>query len=258
MNKFIATLATSAIAASAFAGTAPSGKGAAPVAPAPAANDDIGASIGLGYDTDFYFRGLQFGQDWVSASLNYSTAIAEGTDLNIGANYGSDYDAIADYDRLVLNADLGRDLGFAKANLGYRYYSHDGIVGSILSDTSEIYLNLTRSVGIINFGLSTNYDSTNEAWYFELGANTEIKLTDRISLVPGANVGYAQDYNYQFVNTAGLDGFTAVTVSLAAPIKLNSRATLTPYIAGRLPVDAFDDAGLDNEVYGGVSLRVNF
>jgi hypothetical protein len=260
MNKFIAALATSAIAASAFAGpTAPSGKTVAPQV-TPAADDDIGATLAVGYDTDFYFRGLMIAEDWVSTSLNFSTEVAEGTSLNLGANYGSVYDSGFDYDRLVLNAGVSRDLGFANASLGYRYYSHDGFLGGAFEDTSEIYLNLTKSVGIINFGLSTNYDVTNEAWYFELGANTEIKLTDRISLVPGASIGYGVDYNYQIplfsFFGAEVNGFTAATVSLAAPIKLSSRATLTPYIAGNLPVDELD--GFDNEVYGGVSLSVKF
>jgi hypothetical protein len=255
MNKLI--ILASAAAATAFAGTAPSGKGAAPVAPT-CTNDDIGASIGVGYDTDFYFRGLSFGEDWISSNVNYSTDVADGVALSLGANYGSSHDQIADYDRLVLNAGLSKDLGFANATLGYRYYNHSGIVGSaFFNDTSEVFFNLTKSVGIINFGLATNYDVTNEGWYFELGANTEVKLTDRISLVPGANIGYANSYNYQLGGT-GIDGFTAVTVSLAAPIKLNSRATLTPYIAGRLSVDALDDLGEGNDVYGGVSLTVKF
>jgi hypothetical protein len=270
MNKFITALVgTAAMAASTFAGTAMSGKGVAPVAPAPA-NDDLGFTVGLGYDSDFYFRGLQLADDWVNASLSYSTDIAEGLALGVGANYGSTFGTDGyDYDRLVLNAGLTKQLGAIEATLGYRYYINDRSVDSLiqaltgldgaLADTSEVFLNLGTTVGPVNIGLATNYDITNEGWYFELGANSEIKLTERISLVPGANIGYAQDYNWQGEILGGsLDGFTAVTVSLAAPIKLNSRATLTPYVAGRLPVDALDDVGVDNEIYGGVSLSVSF
>lgn len=253
MNNLITSLVGSAaLAASAFAGT--SGKGVAPVAPAPV-NDDLGASIGLGYDSNFYFRGLEWGQDWVSANLNYGTALTEAINLDLGANYGTDFGEW-NYDRLVLSAALSQKLGAIDASLGYRHYSHDG--SALLNDSSEIFLNLGTQVSIFNVGLASNYDATNEGWYFELGVNTEIKLCDRISLVPGANIGYGADYNYQIAGVTGVDGFTAVTLSLGAPIKLNSRATLTPYVAGRLAVDALEDAGLDNEIYGGVALTVKF
>jgi hypothetical protein len=76
-------------------------------------------------------------------------------------------------------------------------------------------------------------------------------------LVPGAGIGYAIDYSW---HVAGLqaDGFTAINLSLALPIKLTKNAVLTPYIAGNLPVDALDDAGEDAIVFGGVKLSVSF
>jgi hypothetical protein len=270
MNKIITTLLSSAaLAASAFAGTTSSGKGgAAPVAPAPA-NDDIGGTLTVGYDTDFYFRGIALGEDWVTAGLNYGIGFTDTLSLNVGAIYGNDFGQF-DFDRTVLSAGLTQDFGVVDLTAGYRYYSFDGADTFFFDDTSEVFLNLNAALGPVNVGLASNYDITDESWYFELGVNSEIKLTDRISLVPGANIGYGVDYNYQtgtlinFINQlfgadgAIADGFTAVTLSLAAPIKLTSRATLTPYIAGRLPVDALDDLGEDNEVYGGVSLSLKF
>jgi hypothetical protein len=272
MNKLITSLVGSAaLAATAFAGpSASSGKGGASVTPpasSTASHEGIGATLGVGYDTDFYFRGLDIGgglgqlvgigEDWITASLGYGVAISDGLNLDLGANYGSNYGGDISYDRLVASAALSQKFGAVDASLGYRFYNHDGLGGLLFEDSSEVFVNLGSQVGIFNLGLASNYDVTNEGFYFELGGNTEIKLTESISLVPGANIGYASDYNFQ-LGGAGADGFTAVTVSLAAPIKLCACATLTPYIAGRLPVDALKDAGWDNEVYGGVSLTVKF
>ena len=76
-------------------------------------------------------------------------------------------------------------------------------------------------------------------------------VTDRISVVPAALISYGIDYY-------GVDGFNHVKVGLSLPIKLTSTATLTPYIAYNLPIDALDDLGEEDEIYGGVSLSVSF
>jgi hypothetical protein len=271
MNKIITTLLSSAaLAATAFAGTnSSSGKGGPAITP-PAADNDLGGTLSVGYDSDYYFRGLSLGEDWVSANLGFGVTLTEGLKLDLGAYYGSSFDSVDDYDRLVLSAGLTKDFGVVDASLGYRFYSHNGLGGQLFDDTNEIYVGVGAALGPINVALSGNYDVEDDSFYFDLGVNSEIKVTEWLSFVPGANIGYGVDYNYQTGNLIDdlnssfgtdfsvADGFTAVTVSLAAPIKLSSRFTIVPYIAGRLPVDALDDLGEDNEVYGGVSLSVKF
>jgi hypothetical protein len=60
--------------------------------------------------------------------------------------------------------------------------------------------------------------------------------------------------------------FTAVTAGLKFPVRLNSRATLTPYVAINaplsgiqgLPLNGTPDNYAGSVVYGGVSLTVRF
>ena len=49
-----------------------------------------------------------------------------------------------------------------------------------------------------------------------------------------------------------------MNLRLAVSIKLTDNASLVPYIAARLPIDALDDEGSDDLLYGGVQLSVSF
>ncbi|MHB1080213.1 MAG: hypothetical protein ACYC67_12475, partial [Prosthecobacter sp.] len=107
--------------------------------------------------------------------------------------------------------------------------------------------------GPINLASSANYDLFNGGWYFDLTAKSIITVTDAISIVPHAGLGYGLNYNAGFTQASrnlvgggglfgqsaaqgGISGWTALNVGIDFPIKLNSRATLTPYVAANLPM----------------------
>ncbi len=92
-----------------------------------------------------------------------------------------------------------------------------------------------------------------------MNAKSTIAVTDAISIVPHAGLGYGLHYNAGFTQasrnligggglfgtsaaTNGFSGWTALNVGLDFPIKLNSRATLTPYVAFNLPMGPFSNA----------------
>ena len=269
LNKLaFSLLGALALAAPSFAGTAPSAKCSKCVAPVVAPEELLGFTLAVGYDSTYVFRGVDFGDNWLSTSLDYTTGLADGIRLDLGAEYGHVTDAgflgtgDVSFDRLQLSAQVVADLGGAEVGLGYRYYLNEGELGDILDDTNEISLSLASKVSIFNVGVGANYDVDGEGWYFEAAVNTEIVLCDRISVVPGVNIGYGVDYTYQLngANAAGfgVDGFTAVGGSLAFPIKLSKTATLTPYVGYNLPIDALDDLGEEEQLFGGVSLSVKF
>jgi hypothetical protein len=222
---------------------------------------ELGLTLGLGYDTDFVFRGVDFANHWISANAGLDLPLAGPVSLLAGASYGLTADDSAanaglSYRRLELNGGLGVDLGVAELGVGYRYYNHDGQLSNFLVDGHEVGVTLATAAGPINVGLGAYYDFEIEGYYFELAANTEIALTDSISLVPGASLGYVSDYSWHLVGTS-LNGFTAVGLSLAMPIKLGV-VTIAPYVAANLPIDALDAAGEEAIVFGGVRLSVSF
>ena len=304
LNALLKTLGFLALAAApAVAGpAAPAPKN--PVAPAPV-NDDLGITAGLGYHTNYIWRGINFGQHWVDASLAGAVPLIEGTRLAWDMNFGTlagDQDHLLpangfgltnlSYQRLQLGAAIQHDIGAVTASLGYRYYRNMGglanpggglgAAGFGMQDGQEISLGLATALGPINVATSANYDWVNDSWYFDFDANTSIAVTDSISVVPFFNVGYGKNYNWQgnafngnfFTNGSGRDdvtGWTAINTGIRLPIKLNSRATLTPYIAANLPLGTVTNLAAINTVglgthdtpfksvlTGGVTLSVRF
>lgn len=274
LNKLAFSLVGSlALATAGFAGTAPakSGKACTSCTP-PAAEESLGLSVGVGYDSNFVFRGANLADNWISADIGYSIPLTDKVKFNLGAVYGSSPDdgfldnsvaaalGVNSYQRLELAAGFAVDLGGAELGLGYRWYHHMGDASAIMDDGNEVGLTLATKAGPINIGIGANYDFDIDGFYFEAGLNTEIKLTESISLVPGASIGYAVDYSYH-IQGLNVDGFTAVNLSLGLPIKLSKHATLTPFVAWNLPIDGLDEEGsvlADDQLHGGVRLSLSF
>ncbi|WP_461786011.1 hypothetical protein [Prosthecobacter sp.] len=301
MNALLKTLGFLALAATpVLAGTSPAPKN--PVAPAPE-NDDLGITASLGYDTNYIWRGLNYGQNWVRSAAEGSILLIGGasedgagtTSLDWNAqfgtlagdqehftpNFGAD-DFGVSFQRLQLGAAVAHDFGPATVSLGYTYYRNMGTFTRLVTnDGGEINLGLATSLGPIDIASSANFDHVNNSWYFDVNASTTIAITDSISLVPFANVGYGHNLNWQFAADSGvangswgglnnITGWTAITTGIQLPIKLNSRATLTPYLAGNLPLGttanlggSARDAGAPDTPYksvlfGGVTLSVRF
>jgi len=325
LNALLKTLGFLALAATpVVAGTAPAPKN--PIAPAPV-NDDLGITASLGYDSNYVWRGINFGQHWVRAGLNGEILLVGGaaedgagsTSLLWDVNYGSlagDHDTFSpnnvvavgvkntnSFQRLQLGAAISHDFGPAAVSFGYSFIHNMGSVangmgfnqipgspgGVGMNDIQQLTLGLNTNLGPINLASSANYDLFNGGWYFDLTASTNIAVTDAISVVPHATIGYGLNYTAGFtqafrnlygggnlagsgasVASNGYTGWTAVTVGIDFPIKLNSRATLTPYIAGNLPMGVISNqsysagvTGLPSNAfravaYYGVTLSVRF
>jgi hypothetical protein len=82
---------------------------------------------------------------------------------------------------------------------------------------------------LINLNLTYAYDFFISASYAQVGLDSEIAVTDWLSIVPSAVVGYGIGDYYSF-GTAD-DAFTHVGLNVSFPITLTKTATLTPYIA---------------------------
>lgn len=303
LNALLKTLGFLALAATpAVAGTAPAPKN--PVAPAPV-NDDLGLNASIGYDTNYIWRGLNYGQHWLRAGVGGSILLLGGasedgagnTSLNWDAQFGTlfgDQDHFvpgmgrgeASFQRLQLGAAVVHDFGPASLSLGYRYYRNTGLLTQSntvpglngMNDGQEVSLGVATALGPIDLASSVNYDFVNNYWYFDMNASTTIAVTDSFSIVPFANIGYGKNMNWQWnafsllgTNASNnITGWTALTTGINFPIKLNSRATLTPYIAVNVPLGATHNMGANalaaglpdtpyqSVLYGGVTLSVRF
>ncbi len=278
----------------AFAGTsAPSGKGGKAVVPPVeedgALFDTIGATLEVGYDTRYYFRGLWFADNTTWAGISLSIPLTEQLSLGFGALYTSTVDTLItdgaglqqemDYSELDLSTSLTYDAGFAKFGLVYTHYEFfDGFSGVIpagrvgagelnVGSSEEVGLTVATSVGPVNLYGGYYYDFTIGASYAELGADSPIEITSWLSLVPAVKIGYGFGSYYTsnvnvvgvLVNRGSASGWTHFVPSLSAPIKLTKTATLTPYVAYNVSMNTrhFNNSQ-DSEIFGGVKLGVTF
>lgn len=265
MMKIRKLLALPLLALLAAAGSATAGTPApkAPISPVVEEDDSLGFSLAAGYDSSYIFRGVKYGDHLVWTSLTVPIKLTDKLTFTFAPWYGNIADG--EYDELDVVAGFTYDLGFATVGVGYTwyYYPFSGF------DTSEP--NVTIQSCLCELGtckinwfagafLDVNADGGDlfgnaggdPGWYFETGLNTSIAITDWLSIVPEARITYGVDYY-------GVDGFNNVLLKLGAPITLTKTATLTPYIAGSLAIDSLHhDLGVDDELFGGISLTVTF
>jgi hypothetical protein len=219
---------------------------------------DIGGEISAGYMSDYIFYGVRFARDSVWTDVNY-TFDNLVIPVNVGVWYLNGIDP-ADYDELNLYAsvELGSFAGF-DASLGYVHYFFPETGAA---SNGEIGLDLSRSLGIVDLALETNYNLLAEGWYHQVGIEKTFGISDNVNLVVGAGLGYSDNY-FAVANNSGWNHYY---VNAALPIELNCRATLTPYVgynggAGGYIADGFGADGLQDQsdiLHGGVSLSVSF
>jgi hypothetical protein len=260
----------------AFAGTSAPAKGVQPtVEEGDALFDTLGATLEVGYDTRYYFRGLWFADNTTWAGLSLSVPLTEKLSLGFGTLYTSTVDTPAagandfDYSELDLSSSLTYDAGFAKLGLVYTHYEFfDGFSGSNagvpngagelnVGGVEEVGATIATSVGPVNLYGGFYYDFTIGASYAEIGADAPIAINSWLSLVPAVKAGYGFTNYYTFGGHQS--GLTHVIPSLSAPIKLTKTATLTPYIAYNISLDTRHlNNTQDSEIFGGVKLGVSF
>jgi hypothetical protein len=293
-------------------------------------NKDLGITADVGYDSNYVWRGINYGRNWARTALKGAIPLSESsaedhageTSILWDANYGTlvgDSDSFTpnmttlgvtfpqhakqSYQRMEVGANLAHDLGPVTASFGYRYIHNTGALssGSLMTslngfggqgihDIHQLSTGLSASLGPINLASSANFDMANGGWYFDLNASTNFRVTDSISIVPSAGIGYGVNYNYGFSqglraslaslgassSAQGVSGFTAATFAINFPIKLTRRTTFTPYIALNLPMSGLTNFGrnsapvggfpafsqprtpFNSVVYGGVSVSVSF
>jgi hypothetical protein len=249
--KYLLIAAAVTAATSVSAGTTAK----APAVVQPAAEEPLGFTATIGYDTHYVFRGVMYAENLVSAGIDGTIPVTDVLSLNVGAWYGTSADDSGvpgpggSYHELDLYAALLAKVGDATVGLKFTEYLYDGTAA--IDDIPEVGIIATVPLGFVDLSAGAYYDFTADGFYFEVGVSKSIPLTDRISLVPGVIVSAANDYY-------GVSSFNHIKVGLSLPIKLTSTATLTPYIAGNFPLGDLDDLGEDSRVYGGIALSVAF
>ncbi len=200
---------------------------------------EIEGQLGLGYNTDYIFRGFDRGSDVVEAGADFTTTW-NGVDFSGGLWYASIQDGhvgnagpvqLPDgYDELDLYVEASKDLGFATAYVGYIRYQFLGtdvqILGNdvrLIDDFAELYFGLSRELiwgvnGAVTYYWDVEGDNNG---YSELALDKTFKLHECVDLVTAARAGYAFEEG-QIQHT---------TLSLTFNVKASDSVTVSPYVA---------------------------
>lgn len=224
---------------------------------------DLGASVAVGYDSDYVWRGVRLARDMAWLDVNYTLQDVLPVALTLGVWHGSSLSSIVpgvtdnfgDKTELYARAALPEIMGFTAA-LDYTLHLFPGqrppagVPGPLFGDSfHQVGLSVSREImsGIM-LNAGTQYffgndingvpaDGDLSAWYryAELGYTYDI--SDSIALALSAGVAMSDGLWNELStgNTApGVfrgHGFNHYYARAALPIALNCRTTLSPYVA---------------------------
>jgi hypothetical protein len=259
---------------SAQAGTSWSGKGVKNVIEPTL--DPVGVDVTVGYDSAYYFRGLWFSDHNLWMDISTSIPLTESLSLDL-MGYYTDTATSLNYSEMNLGTGLTYDAGFASFTLGYTYfYFFNQFYGDDVGQhyAHEVGLSTSIPVGMFNVNLGYYYDLFISAHYFEAGVDTTVEVTDRLSIVPSAVIGYGASGYYtsptQDPNPAGIllggplgpqrgDGWNHILLNVAFPFQLAENAVLAPYVALNVSLKGRENLNVtENELFGGAALTVSF
>jgi len=281
LNQPSLLIALSLAATSAFAGTVTSSKGVVmpPVAPAAPGLDGF---VEVGYNSEYLYRGAPRGDygidrrglnpephstSVITAAAGVTFPLAERITLDLGAWSGNSFSG--GYSEYRLMADVNYHISDTlEAGLGYTWYNFGNNSGI---DNSEVSAHLTGHFGKVDATLlvARNFGSVNQpsgqGTYVGLDVSSTVVINDMVSLVPSFSTGFGDNY------FLGASGFYFVGARLDAPIRLTDHASLIPFVAVNVAIDALEDASGnrlvnpavrgnndDVTIYGGAALRVKF
>ncbi|MEN9992303.1 MAG: hypothetical protein RLZZ224_2005, partial [Verrucomicrobiota bacterium] len=248
-------------------------------ASAESADPWVSATASAGFDSSYYFRGLWFSNNNFWGGVNLSAPITDKLTFGLGALYtetahttikGADDNLrYSEYD---LIGSLSYETDFATFGLVLtNYHFPDTFSGELDNETTgtvddavvknafDIGLTAMKSIGSFNLYLGSWFDTKIDGWYYEAGVDYTYAVTDKLSLVPVVQMGYAIDY-YTF-NSSDNEGLTHIRAAINAPYKVTDSLTVSAYGAYNIPLETRKGINVNetrNDPYCGVSATYAF
>jgi hypothetical protein len=207
--------------------------------------DPFSASLAFSYDTTFFCRGMDMGDNVWSAWVTADVRVVENLTWTVTTRY-LDVDE-TDFRELHMYTGLFYRMGIVSFGPSFRWYHN--FEGGMMENAYDLGLQTLVNAGPIDITGGYFYETESQGHFFEVGVSSRIPITDRFSLVPAVEIGYTDGWMMP------IKGWNHVGLRLAAPVRVIGELTVTPWIGGNLPLEALD-GGQDNELVGGVSLSI--
>ncbi len=219
------------------------------------AGAEIEGQVGVGYSTDYIFRGANLGNDLIDASVDVGWDMG-AVALSAGAWYGAVQEGFNDEElnetRVYGEAAMEIGGGF-EGRVGLIYYQRETYFAH--DSDQELYFGVSHELPFgITADLTYFWDiSGDNDGYTELGLSKHIAINDCWSLDFGGQLGYMVE----------LGGLSHATTKIALNYHLSETATVTGYVARSWELDEADESvysfgSESNRVIGGLGLTVGF
>ena len=217
---------------------------------------DLSATITLGFEGEYVFRGSRQGDESIQSSLDLSMPLYEG-DLNFGVWNNNDLrsnsttgGAAKNDDEIDLYASYAHPLtDDINVEVGYTHYWYPDAAAGNVTSTNEVSLGFTKDYYVL-WGATGYYDFDLEQIVMELSTAYSYSLKDygfpRTSIDCVAYYGVVDTHE---VNGSGNDnGYSYGGANLDIVYILNDVATVS--VGGRFAMNN-DDSGPANGIAGG-------
>jgi hypothetical protein len=209
-------------------------------------SERFSGSVSLGYDSTFFCRGMDMGDDMFSAGLNIDVALTDTLTFTASTRYLTVDET--NFDELHTYAGLFARVGIVSFGPSFRWYHN--FEGGMVENAYDLGFQALANVGPVDFHAGYFYETESEGHFVELGVSSTFKVHEKFSLRPAVEIGYTDGWMMP------IQGWNQVTLRLDAPIQLIDSLVLTPWIGANVPLEALD--GQDNKLVGGVSLALKF
>jgi len=224
------------------------------------AQAEIDVDLGVGYNSQYIFRGVDLGDDAFEWGIDASGSCECGFDWSIGVWSISPDNEDGSDDEFDIFGEISKDLGCGTLALGFTNYDYDN---SGTTDDTEIYFGGTTEFAGVEAGLTLLYgvDGVLDEQFLLIGSLAYgFDVSDKISAELSVSAGYIADEGKNG-GYATDDGFAYSTTTLAFEYAVSEDITFSPYVS-YTDGDSSTINGASNNVfhgfYGGASVSYSF
>ncbi|HMO05285.1 MAG TPA: hypothetical protein PKC67_12545 [Kiritimatiellia bacterium] len=219
-------------------------------APIHAESSPVSTTFTTAYESRYVLYGYRLSRHLYMADIYLFKPLDENTSIWGGVWYGyltdgtyQEVDVYGGIDRMITDTlTLG---------LAYSLFNYIEVPFPTSDHVSEFAAHATYASGGLSLQLREQYDTEADGHLVRAIGSYTLPLADSVSLVLGAEAGYA--FNYF------IDGnlWNHAEVSAKTPWQLNDQWSISPFIARSIPLAAIDDFE-EYETYGGISASYTF
>jgi hypothetical protein len=211
--------------------------------------DGFGLALNIPFESILYYRGNRMGENGVPVSIDMDVKLADH--LIWANNYKFCYFMDDETDtKIHLLTAVFYQMGPLSIGPGFKFHRNNTATTSA-RDAYDLGLQALYDFGLVRLGAGYSYDLESEGHYLELGVSASIKITDKLTITPAAEITYIDGW------VRPVQGMNNLALRLTATYKLCTNCSIAPFIAYNLPLEATEDR-YPEEIMGGAALQFKF